>query len=253
MIRRFFVWKKRRANSSKLGIKFWRASTCKTPKTLIIDNKPVSLYLQRDYSTRTAFLNIFLDDCYGLNYFRKNFNEVRKIIDVGANQGLFTLYAKTIFPEAQIASYEPNLMLYDYLQNQSYIAGAKVYMEAVGLVNGNVMLNEGVDSLHSTTRLNNNGNIRQASIKECISRMGGNIDLLKLDCEGAEWEILKDVDALKTVRGITMEYHIHGSILHRTILEILRDANFKVIYHSVDGPTWGVVWAINKNINCNTR
>jgi hypothetical protein len=38
--------------------------------------------------------------------------------------------------------------------------------------------------------------------------MGGALDLLKLDCEGAEWDIFKDVEALRQVRLIRMEYHL---------------------------------------------
>jgi len=36
----------------------------------------------------------------------------------------------------------------------------------------------------------------------------GDIDLLKLDCEGAEWDIFECKDAWRAVRALTMEYHL---------------------------------------------
>lgn len=40
-----------------------------------------------------------------------------------------------------------------------------------------------------------------------LSESGG-IDLLKLDCEGAEWDIFADADAFRRVRLIRMEFHL---------------------------------------------
>ena len=53
---------------------------------------------------------------------------------------------------------------------------------------------------------------QSSSISKVIRRIahGGIVDLVKLDCEGAEWEILQDSQAMKCVINLTMEYHLAG-------------------------------------------
>jgi FkbM family methyltransferase len=191
-----------------------------------------------------------LDDTYGLKFFKYYLKSVDNILEIGANQGLFILFARNIFPKAQIHSYEPNSSLFSSLEHHSSFAGSTFFIEAVGLVSGRIKLqNETDDSLMTKTVLDDDGTIPQVSIKECINRIGGKVDLLKLDCEGAEWEILKDIDSLKKVRAITLEYHLDGTHDHKSILKVLNDADFKILHYSMTGPTWGMVWAVNNSYN----
>ena len=39
----------------------------------------------------------------------------------------------------------------------------------------------------------------------------GKIDLLKMDCEGSEWDILENLESLKSVDNITLEYHFRAN------------------------------------------
>ena len=41
-----------------------------------------------------------------------------------------------------------------------------------------------------------------------VERIGGDVGLLKLDCEGAEWGILENSKAIDSVAVLTMEYHL---------------------------------------------
>jgi Methyltransferase FkbM domain len=51
------------------------------------------------------------------------------------------------------------------------------------------------------------GNIAQCAFAEAVTRLG-QVDLLKLDCEGAEWAILSDPAPWRSVRSLVMEYHL---------------------------------------------
>ena len=44
--------------------------------------------------------------------------------------------------------------------------------------------------------------------REVIERAGGKIDLLKLDCEGAEWELLEEESLWSGIQHLAMEYHL---------------------------------------------
>lgn len=237
---------RRRRNAKKLGIEFSRASAWKMPSKILLNNKTIEMNLVEPLSGEMAFIDTLLDDTYGLAYFNSCLKNVKHIIDVGANQGMFMLAARNVFPDAQIHSYEPNAELILSLEHQSKIAQSTFFVEAVGQVEGLVHLdNEPGNSLITKTVLDDSGTIKQVSIKKCIDRIGGNVDLLKLDCEGAEWEILKEPGALTNVKAITLEYHLDDTHNHKSILQVLKDANFKIVHYAIAGPTWGMAWAIN--------
>ena len=52
------------------------------------------------------------------------------------------------------------------------------------------------------------GDISLVSLRTAVERLGGAVDLLKLDCEGAEWEMFDDLEPFKAVRMVRMEYHL---------------------------------------------
>jgi hypothetical protein len=72
-------------------------------------------------------------------------------------------------------------------------------------------------------------------------RIGGNVDLLKLDCEGAEWQILQDVDTMRHVRSVRMEYHKNGGHTLDELLGLARDAGFDAS-HVQDRDRFGIAW-----------
>lgn len=236
---------KRRKNAIAFEVKFTRASKWKLPPTILIKGKFIDLFLINDKATNTSFIDIFLDDVYGCRFFKDHLSAVKSIVDIGANQGLFTLAARNFF-DAEIHSYEPNPAIISYLQHHCKQIQAIVYNEAVGLRDGSVNMSIKKDSLHGQTLLDSQGAISQISFKTVVERMNNGIDLLKLDCEGAEWEILKDINALQFVKAITMEYHLNNGKSHETIKQVLADTEFKIIHHEISGPTWGMVWAMKR-------
>ena len=57
------------------------------------------------------------------------------------------------------------------------------------------------------------------------------IDLLKLDCEGAEWDILpSSIDILPKIGQICMEFHPDRGWTVEKLAGLLRDGGFEVIH-----------------------
>lgn len=239
---------KRKKNAKAFHITFTRASKWKQPARILIKNNFIDLMLINDAATNTAFIDIFLDDVYGCRFFKSHLNTVQSVIDIGANQGLFTLAAKSFF-DAAIHAYEPNTAIIKNLKHHCEQINTTFHNEAVGLKEGRVNMNIAKDSLHGQTFLDSQGTISQISLKTAVERMNNSVDLLKLDCEGAEWEILKDINALQFVKAITMEYHLTEDKSHESIKQVLAAANFEIVYFKISGPTWGVAWAINNFYN----
>ncbi len=149
-------------------------------------------------------------------------------MDIGANVGLFGVAARNAFPAAQIHAYEPNPYLEQYLAVQAKSANFSYFMEAVGLENGRVSLDFNTDSVQTRSKNDNAGKIPQSSFREALARLGGDVDLVKMDCEGAEWDIFEDRDSWKRVQHLSMEYHLWPYHTHNEVFEVVKHLGFQV-------------------------
>jgi FkbM family methyltransferase len=148
---------------------------------------------------------IFFDDCYRLRKLPRNLNSV---VDVGGNVGLFSLVARHHFPGAKIFAYEPNPFIGSYIRQNLSKLSVEIHQEAVGARQGFIKLNLGGNSLHSTVTEDPEGEIPMVDFDTVVDRAGGTIDLLKLDCEGGEWDILESSASIEKVKNLAMEFHL---------------------------------------------
>ena len=58
------IRRKRRAR--QLGIRYTRAANWQAPKSLLVNGRYVDVLLPGDTGSKIAFLDILLDDCYGI-------------------------------------------------------------------------------------------------------------------------------------------------------------------------------------------
>ncbi len=202
---------KRRRMASKLDVRFFRSATFQLPNTIKINGKTQVLNLPNENGIKIAFIDLLLDDCYGCYDLKQSGARINTILDIGGNVGLFGLAARNVFPDATIHSYEPNRQLEQYLKFQATSAGFDYFMEAIGLNDGMITLELNDDSVQTRTKLDDSGSIQQLAFRIAIDRLGGKVDWLKMDCEGAEWEIFKDRESWGKVRNISMEYHLFES------------------------------------------
>jgi len=151
------------------------------------------------------FGKIVFEDCYRLAQIG---SPVRTVLDIGANIGLLAIAARQHFPTATIHCYEPNLLLEGHLSAHcSAIGDADYHMQAIGAQAGRMNLRIGDCSLYSIGEQHPAGPIAQLSFGEAVGRLGF-VDVLKLDCEGAEWDIFSDSIPWSRVRSLVMEYHL---------------------------------------------
>jgi len=83
-----------------------------------------------------------------------------------------------------------------------------------------------------------------------IERLGGKIDILKIDCEGAEWELFEDAASWQKVNSVTMEYHLWarpGSSVE-DVKEKFNELGFRVISHSPISDKFGLITTIRKDL-----
>jgi FkbM family methyltransferase len=106
---------------------------------------------------------------------------------------------------------------------------------------------DGLAAPHQTESLYGSNNADQAARILTLPRLVAElkldrIDLLKLDCEGAEWDILPASEPiLPRVRQICMEYHREGEWTPDRLSTWLTDLGFQVTFQR--GAWNGLLWA----------
>ncbi len=139
------------------------------------------------------------------------------VVGIGAHIGLFSLLASTALQATRIGSVEPDPLNFELLAEN--ISANRV--EGATLVQAAIAGNSGERWMHASpsntgghsfyTRGGHARLLRTVSLSDlfrssCISECS----LLKMDCEGAEMEILENTpdELLRNVSAISLEYHL---------------------------------------------
>ena len=143
--------------------------------------------------------------------------KIKTIIDGGANIGLATLYFKWRHPEARVLCFEPNPEACAFLEKNisgNHLSGVKIFPYALGKTNGQAQLftSSRIKGSSSASTIPPRDMERDFTVpmRRLSEFVDSTVDLLKLDVEGAEGDILADLEAsgkLPFVRNIILEYH----------------------------------------------
>jgi FkbM family methyltransferase len=229
-----------RARWAKLGV-FYARKPDLSSVTIAGRRLQLSLPAEERSTHEWEFGKIVFEDCYRLADIK---HPVRTVLDVGANIGLFTIAARKHFPSARIHSYEPNPDLKRHLEAHSAAVDATCWMVAVGASSGFISLQKADSgSLFSVAKADERGKIPKRAFADAVAELG-TVDLLKLDCEGAEWEIFSDPAPWDRVRSLVMEYHLWAKPNSTTdeLQRILHGLGFGPVTIQSDGPSWGMAF-----------
>lgn len=143
------------------------------------------------------------------------------ILDIGSNIGTSILFFREQFPAAQIYGFEPHPETFRVLEkNVDGLPGIQVFNYGLGAANAEVSVPfDGADFSRFTPANIAGGDwsgplsptacrIRHAG--EVIEELGlSNVDLIKIDCEGAEFDVLRALPAelLQHCKWIVGELH----------------------------------------------
>lgn len=223
----------------KLGMLWRGTSRFRLPPTCMIKGQRFHVHSTGEGSQDVVFRDVLINDDYGINLLP---NRPKTIVDIGANAGFFTMWAGGSFPEAIIHCYEPSAKLQPILSSNAAQVGAIVYCEGVSSKNGLGSFREFGDSLIGRCVPSEFGDVPVVSLKNVIERIGGWVDLLKIDCEGAEWDILEDPQALHSVGAIRMEYHFLNETHTFERLCRLLEANGFFLSRHYPNQGYGIAW-----------
>lgn len=174
------------------------------------------------------------------------------ILDCGSNIGVSILYFKHLYPQARVVGFEPDTRVFPYLEGNI----ARNRLQGVRLVQAALSSNEGAVEFFSDGKYGG-GLAEQLApgdepswMRSTVSSvrlrnyLNEPVDFLKMNIEGAEYEVLKDSEEmLDRVKEMVIEYH-HLPGLPRTlhkILEILDRQGFEYLINDFDSETNGSV------------
>jgi FkbM family methyltransferase len=131
------------------------------------------------------------------------------IIDCGANIGLSIIYFKQLYPKAHIVAFEPDDQNFHLLSeniSSFSLKDVELRKEAVWIENTTIgFSNEGSMSSKISEENPNSKKVKTSRLKEFLSRK---VDFLKIDIEGAEYAVVKDIEELLfNVENMFIEYH----------------------------------------------
>lgn len=136
---------------------------------------------------------------------------VKLVIDIGGNVGFSALYWLQAFPHCSVEVFEPHPLHLVQMQKNLALAGergqgVKVHAVAAGAASRSATLSSGGSSSMVSDAAEGAFAIEIADIFPLL--MARTIDVLKLDAEGAEYEILADdrFGALN-IRHLILEWH----------------------------------------------
>ena len=248
MIQRILRHLHRMRNARRLRVPFLRHATFQIPKRMRLGGRTIELAYPDEHGVRMDFLLCLVDDEYGLRQMRSS---VSTVVDIGSNMGFFSIAARSRFPQATIHAYEPNSRILPYLRRNAEAGEFGVYPEAVGAAEGWVVIEDTGDSNQARTSAAANAStgMHQVALATVVERLGGWIDLAKIDCEGAEWDLFKDEMSWQRIGDVRMEYHLWGRHLFTELQQTLDNLGFDIYYHNPAGE-WGTVWARNRGTSC---
>ena len=164
------------------------------------------------------------------------------VVDIGAGLGDYTIFAACAQPKSMVFAFEPFpesfALMHRNLELNS-VHNVKAFDQAIGTVSGEMMLDlTGGEPLQFQSSHTPLGTIEKSLTVQALSLLDAfaltgieTCDLLKLDCEGAEYAILFDTPepVLARVQHIVMEYHDNiVQYTHRDLDRFLSERGFHV-------------------------
>jgi FkbM family methyltransferase len=185
------------------------------------------LFYTSPYWLLHSIQEIFIEKTYN---FTNRKNDELYIIDCGSNIGLGPIFWNRLYPNAKILCFEPDPNIFKLLlENTRHIKKDSIKYEnkAVWISEKNISFEADGNLGGKISDKTSNQLVETVRLKDVLNQ---NVDFLKIDIEGAEFDVLKDCqDNLSFVKNIFIEYHsnpLEPQILSN-LLRIIADAGFR--------------------------
>jgi len=180
--------------------------------------------------------NVWMINEYDIEDFEINVNDT--VIDIGAHIGLFSLLVSQRCKTGKILSFEPVRENFDLLVSNlklNHIENVLPFNMAVSknLDKLNLFLNDDQSAHSIFPKSSESISVESTSLQKIFEENKiSSCKLLKLDCEGAEYEIIDSLPSeyLNKIQNIVMEYHSADTKpeLVKNLIQKIKNAGFKI-------------------------
>jgi FkbM family methyltransferase len=200
--------------SFKDGLSFFTARFKQKPTTFSIQGVNFD---NADHIVWSMVTEVFLGEEYCPSGFTINSNDV--IVDIGAHRGVFVAYA-ALRTKNDIIAFEPDPENYKNLQtfvSANHWDNVQLHHAALGANNGHIdLFQSNTSTRHSITgidpvtksKLSKSVRVQAFSLEKALENLL-KVNFLKMDCEGAEYDIVmnSNPETLGKIDKLAMEYH----------------------------------------------
>ena len=223
-------------------------------KNVILETKNNIKIKIRTNSTDIMQLGtVWLTEDYEMPGFSINKEDI--VIDIGAHIGLFSLFASQYCKNGKIFSYEPIKENYNILKENievNKIENIISFNSAVSKQTNKlkIFINSD-DSAHSIFESEKNFiEVDSTTIKSIFDKNKiENCNLLKFDCEGAEYQIIESIpkEYFFKIKKMIIEYHLANEKpeMYKKLIENLKNNSFEIKIKKLSD-SMGMIYAINK-------
>ncbi len=182
-------------------------------------------------------ISVYVDRDYGSSQIA--WSELTSIIDIGSTVGAFTIWAARQSPRAKMVAVEPNPEVFPFLVDnirRNDLSDRVTTIEAaIGSAPGIAAIED--DRAFSTLvrvvpmGVGRGPRVRMLTLEQLFDETHtSSCDLLKIDCEGGEYDILFTAPGqlLRRIRAIVCEYHPTPEHDPAELIEFLSDAGFQI-------------------------
>lgn len=160
------------------------------------------------------------------------------IYDCGSNVGTSVLYLKQLYPSSIIHAFEPDPSVFEFLQSNienNKMDGVVLHKAAAWTEDTTLQFSsEGADAGKVGAQNTNAISVQAINLKSLLEKEQ-RVDFLKIDIEGAEYEVLEHCqDALSKVQNIFVECHSYNASSQKiaSVLSILNKQGFRYYIHN---------------------
>ncbi|MGH3414195.1 MAG: FkbM family methyltransferase [Marmoricola sp.] len=203
--------------------------------------------------SRVPVYELFAEDTYRFADLLDGLGEHLTALDIGAQIGCFSMALTRARPHARIHAYEASPTTGEWLERN--VADNRlgdrvlVHHEALSDHDGTIGFrdNGAGSGLNGLTAAAGSGRVLQvpcAGFAEAVRRVGTQVDLVKIDTEGAEYDIVlgSPAEAWDGIRRVVLEYHPVPGRSWSELADFFAGVGLGVVAEDSVTPGWGAVW-----------